>query len=160
MSETFSSRQADYLAAMQASGVQRQRIGRVVAFFRTVCSEGLEDLFLSQAPGETGPTFMTLWLFSKNYVMEASGFLSQDNWDLTVYADAILHWQVVLSDYEFGQDPSQESKLMVLGEFAYNITFEIRAFGLNCQFLEAILLNRITPNLVRATDGAKVSADG
>lgn len=143
---------ASYLNSIDMSSTLIKRAADVFRFYAEICPEEITDIFVSEYVNEEGQReYENLWILSPNYVGEAHNFLDKDDFDLTRIARNVNILRVRKEEYDFTA-ATHKSRLRL--EFLFRIQGQLgavkgamKASGRNCDYLKAIVLKYIVPNL-------------
>jgi hypothetical protein len=137
---------ASYLGSLSATDQVMGRVELILNFYKTVCPEDILDIFISETiKGDGNREYLSLWLFSKKYAMEAKNFLIQDDFDIMPINKLISYCGVQKTGYDL-DSTSEGSRLFVKISVTHLLTGELRASKANCNFLKQIMLKYFLPN--------------
>jgi hypothetical protein len=108
--------------------------------------ETINDIYINDV-GSSGEVrnYDSLWCFTNNYAIEAKEFLIGVRLEIIPIGQRISHWAVNAVDYDLGE-PVPASKL-TLTFIAQGMVRELKAVGLNCKYLAAVIEKTIKPNM-------------
>jgi hypothetical protein len=149
MRETF----IGYAREMGLDSAGLERVSDVLAVSSRLLPEEIEEIFISQSLEEEGQVteWDSLWLFSKNYCLEARQFLVQQ--DLEIYPlQHLQSFRLVLENMRlnlFASPATPGGKANVTVEFcpARGGRCQLFAFGVNGSKLGTISTRYLTSNL-------------
>jgi hypothetical protein len=138
---------------LESTGITKKflkRTGDVYDFYSGLLEEEILDIFVSDyVDGEGARHYDSLWLFSKNYVMEAKLFLVQDDFDFAPIRNLVQHWKIRKENYDF-KKADKKSRMYLEVKLSSYLGCDLRASQENCDHLRSIFLKHIKSNLVSA----------
>jgi hypothetical protein len=141
---------SQYLEAIGISKHFLARAKEVYDFYTPLLDEEVEDLFVSEyVDGDGARQYESLWMFTKSHVMEATLFLTQDDFDFTNIRNVVAHWKIQKENYDF-MKADEKSRMKVQVTLSSKLRCDFRASKENCDYLRAIFLRHIKPNIVRS----------
>lgn len=139
----------EYLDNIGMTETLRARVREAYDFFSTACPENITGAFVTDFVTDEGlREYESLWLFSDSYAMEAKRFVSEDHFDMAVLKSNVVRWVVKIQDYDF-QHAGDKSRMHLEVNFQQHVSGSLRASRENCDYLRALFLDRIVPNLVK-----------
>jgi hypothetical protein len=140
----------DYLESIGITDPIIKRIEEICQFHERILTEGLKeeivDIFVTDYILKDGTRqYENLWLFSKNYVMEAKLFIKQDDFDISPYVKLIDYLAIKKESYDFIKF-NEKSKLYIEYVSKTN-SGEFKATKENCDYLRNIYLKYMLPNV-------------
>ncbi len=137
-----------YLDSLAISSVIRKRIEEIFEFYQQVSPEGITDVFITNhTKTDDSEHFDNLWFFSENYIMEAKQFITEDDFDLMILKNRVLHSVIKKKNYNF-KKADNESRMMLEVLFSGSLQAEFKASKRNCDYLREIFMKHIKPNVV------------
>jgi hypothetical protein len=106
----------------------------------------IEDIFISDYFKQDGSReYESLWLFSKNYILEAKAFSNTDDFDFAKLMKMVTYWNVKKENYDF-ESFTDKSRLAINISLKNQITCNFKAARENCDVLKKIFIKYISPN--------------
>lgn len=137
---------AAYLEGIGASEVVRTRVEEIEGIYRQNGAADFEAIFISEYVKEDGTRELeSLWLFNATELAEAKQFLSAVDIDLARFDGRVWYYRAVASSYDF-RHAVPESRLKVEAALLPRLRLELKASGNNCDFLLALVRDRLMPN--------------
>jgi len=136
-----------YLEDVDIIGAIGEKVERIYDFYREICPDEITGIFITDYIKEDGErVYENLWFFSEKYCMEATQFITTDDFDITPIKNQIIHWVLKKQDYDF-KKATEKSRLHL--EFAMDTRLdgELKASKGNCDYLRDIILEYIKSNL-------------
>ena len=122
---------------VENSAIQ-SRASDVVNQFQNICSEDIEDIFLSEYKKEDDSrVYESIWFFTKNYTGEAKNFRSEFGLDLITLQ--IEYYKITYSDYNFTA-ATDKSRMTLAVRFNSDFQGIFKATERNCDFLKDIFI--------------------
>ena len=113
-----------------------KRIIEVAEQVKNVCSEDIEDIFISEYKQEDNTrVFESIWFFTKSYIIEAKNFRLELNLDLVRFQEE--YYQIIYSDYDFA-NATDKSRMTLKIQFGSGIYGLFKATEFNCDVLKDI----------------------
>ena len=138
---------AEYLESTGMTKTALARAEEVISFYVDNCPEKIERVFITDYVTEEGSReFESLWLFSPSLLMEASNFLSQDDFDFASVDTGITRLVTRKENYDFRQADGK-SRLNVEFSLGTQISGQLKASGRNCDYLRDVLKQILLPKL-------------
>lgn len=142
MKEEFSK----YLKKIDTTDVIRKRVEAIYNFYKDVCPEEIDGIFITDYITEDGRReYENLWFFSNNYCMEAHNFLERDEFDIEKMSKRVLGWNIEKNNYDLNKKPTEKSRLLVHIKLTHTTSCVLKASKNNCEFLMQILLKYAIP---------------
>lgn len=137
---------SDYFELLNLTPIVIKRIENILQFYNSFCPEKIENILITDFINEdSSREFGSLWLFSKNFWMEANHFLLKDEFDIT---PLIRVTRISITKEEFDSEkPTTKSKVYVYISIEDDIHGEIKATGYNCIKVFEIIEKYIKPRL-------------
>jgi len=108
------------------------RVEHIYNLCTDMCPEKIEDIFITDYVKADGTReYENLWFFSKGYCLEAKGFLSQINLDITPLKNRINYWTITIQDFDF-KKASENSRLTLAFNTVQEIHGNYKAAKRNC----------------------------
>lgn len=148
MNESFE----NYCAEIGLSSVARQRVGNIVEELSKLYNDmQFDDIFINDMDRNSEHAYTSIWLFNKQYVAECKEFMTDDNFDLTIYKDNIRYLNIRKKDYSDINNPIEKSNIAIDVIFDSNLglTCNIIANGVNCKYAINIAKKYFIPNLCK-----------
>jgi len=137
----------DYLKAIGMTKILIERIRTIIEFYLGIYPEEIQSIFVTDLiNGDGQREYVSLWLFSEKYLMEAKSFTTEDNFDMTPVNNRIKYWSIEKQDYNF-KSATDQSRLYVRFQTDVDISGDLKASKENCEFLKTIFIHHILPNL-------------
>jgi hypothetical protein len=137
-----------YLKNIGMTDILIKRVEDIYNFYQVVSPDELTDIFVTDFIKEDGSReFENLWLFTKSYMMEAKGFISHDDFDMTLMRKQITYWSVEKQDYDF-QKSTDKSRLHILIRLTFPLAGDLKASKENCDYLKNIFHKFVLPNFI------------
>ena len=137
----------EYFLSLGMTNVLLDRVQTIYGFYENVCPENITNVFISEYINEDGSReYISLWLFSETFVMEAKQFVTQDKFDMASYRNVMNYWEIFKHDYDFGNG-TDKSRLTLKASTTAHTSFELKASKENCNHLKNVLMNIIIPNM-------------
>ena len=141
-----------YLDAIGASPTVKARLQIIVhAIENILSSEGaVKRIFLNTYVDESGNSnYDNAWIFTEDKALEVTNFLLSDpfRFDAIILNRSVWRWEVTFEKYDFAQDPTPASRMLVHINFAGIATGTMRSSGVNCKYLYELLKEVVNPNL-------------
>jgi len=133
------------------SDVDIQVVKEIFSQGKFLCPEELQTIFISNYKETDGKEqFKDLWLFSDNYVIEATNFSKQETpkLEMTIFSNNIQAVTFETNNLDFSQKAKDDSRLHVVFYTSIFSCDQI-ASGRNCDALMSIYKKYIKNNLVR-----------
>lgn len=135
-----------YSGDIELSTVYCNRVEEIYNFYKEICPETIQDIFITEYINEDqSREYENLWFFSENYIMEAKKFISQDNFDMTVFSN-IIRWEMQKKDYNFNKAVIQ-SRINAKFEDSNSIPSYFKASGENCDYFKEMFMKYILPKI-------------
>lgn len=137
-----------YLETIGITKHYLKRTKEVYNFYNTFLEqEEILDIFVCDyLDGEGVRNYESLWLFTQNYIMEATLFLIQDNFDIAPIKKRVIHCAIEKEKYDF-KKANDKSRINVSLRLPFQLTCDFKASKENCDYLRDILLKHIKPNI-------------
>src|SRR5256885_13148096 len=121
----------EYLKSLALSTVLTGRVKTVHKFYESLVPQPITDSFVSEYVKEDGErVWESLWFFSRDYLMEAATFPSQDIFDIA-WLGQVYRIEFRKIDYDF-KVATSKSRLTINGSTVGGLTFELKASAGNC----------------------------
>jgi len=154
----------EYAQEMGLDPVRLEKVSEILTVSTRLLPDEIEEIFISQSLEEEGQVteWDSLWLFSKNYCLEARQFLVQQ--DLEIYPlQQLQGFRLVLENMKLSQFASPMTpggKANITVEFcpARGGGCQLFAFGANGVKLGSISTRYLTPNLAHPVCETVLSA--
>jgi hypothetical protein len=136
---------SDYITAIGLTESLVKRVETIYDFYANLLKIDIEDIFVTDFIDKEGVRhYQNLWFFSKNYWMEAKGFVSSDNFDSMNIVSVIVYWVIEKTEYDFVK-ATEKSRLSIN---VHPSVFELpstdfKASRENCDFLRDLFLKHI-----------------
>ena len=129
-------------------GSVRERLDRIIDLVSKNLQEDVVEVFPSNRPGESGPEFIGLWLFTKTLVAEVRNPLrpAQIQHDVARLAGLVDWLRLTGRHYEFS-DPVSQSELDLEFSTSDGLNGILSASGPSCDLLMDIYRRRFQVNL-------------
>ncbi len=132
-------------------GMTRPLIGRVEQIYNfyndNICPNQITDLFVSEYVNSDGVRdYETLTFFSALYVMEASQFVHEDSFDVTVLRNHVIYFVIRKQDYDYNI-ATDASRMSVFYTVRPQLSAELKASRENCDRLRDIVRKYLAPNM-------------
>ncbi len=115
----------------------QERISQIFLFYANyLCPETIQDIFVTDYMSEESREYENLWLFSKNYAMEAKRFISEDNFDISPITN-IKRIEINKTKYDF-IEANDSSRLNLYCDLE-SAFLQMRASKENCDYLKVII---------------------
>jgi hypothetical protein len=135
-----------YLEAIGASEVVRTRVDQIEDIYRRNGATDFETIFISEYVKEDGTRELeSLWFFNATVLGEAKQFLSDVDIDLASYEGRVSYYHVTALSFDF-RLAVPESRLKVEMSLMPRLQVILKASGNNCDFLLALVRDRLVPN--------------
>lgn len=140
----------DYLKDINMSDILVERVMEVFNFYQLVHANEITDIFVTDYLKEDGErVYESLWFFSQGYLMEAKGFMSKDEFDMSPLLKCVSYWSLEKKNYDF-QKATVKSRLFIKIKFSeLDINAQFKASKENCDYLKNIFHKYILPNFSR-----------
>jgi hypothetical protein len=136
-----------YLASVGIVDALRQRVESIYDFYRQICPEEVSGLFVTEYIKEDGTReYESLWFFSAGFVMEAKGFVTNDDFDMASLRGRVVHWQIQKSEYDF-RNATERSRLHLEFALGDGVGGTLRSSKENCDRLRDVLRRYIVANM-------------
>ena len=137
----------EYLKDINMSDFLVARVEEVFNFYQLVHSDEITDIFVTDYLKEDGERiYESLWFFSQGYLMEAKGFMSKDEFDMSPLRKCVSYWSLEKKDYDF-QKATVKSRLFIKVKFSeLDISAQFKASKENCDYLKGLFHKYILPN--------------
>ena len=128
-------------------GSVRKKLDRVIAIVNKNLHEDVVDVFPSNRPGESGPEFIGLWLFTKTLVSEVRNPLraTQIQHDVARIAGLVDWLRLTARHYDFN-DAEPQSELDLEFSTADGLNGTLSATGPGCDLLMELYRRRFQVN--------------
>src|ERR1035437_1103 len=127
----------DYLEKIGMSNPLIRRVEEIYNFYHDFVTEEITNIFVTDFIKEDGNReYDSLWLFSKNYAMEAKAFISRDDFDMTPLNKQLTYWSIEKQEYDF-KTATAKSRIHIEITFATHTNGILNASKENCDFLRA-----------------------
>ncbi|HUU28933.1 MAG TPA: hypothetical protein VM123_14070 [archaeon] len=137
-----------YLLSIGIKDPLIERINSIFEFYKKVCSEEIEKIFISEYIQKDGMrVYENLWFFSKSYIMEAKDFINTDDFDLVYIKNRMLGWTLQKKEYDF-ENSNEKSRFALTIKFIGDVWAKLKASKENCNSLRDILFRYFLPNFV------------
>jgi Flp pilus assembly CpaF family ATPase len=139
-----------YLKKIGMTGTLRMRAQEIYRFYEALLPDDeITDIFVSEYVDSEGRRqYDSLWLFSSDYIMEASQFVTKDSFDMLRITNRVARWEVVKKDYDF-KSATDRSRLTLTIQFADRLSGLLKASMYNCDHLKDMLIKYFLPNMAR-----------
>ena len=126
-----------------------KRVEAIYSFYQGVSPEEITSIFVTDFIKEDGGReYENLWFFSKSNMMEAKGFISRDDFDMSPMLKQIIYWNVKKQDYDF-QKATDKSRLHITIIIVVSENRgDFKASKDNCDYLKDIFQKHILPNII------------
>jgi len=136
-----------YLKTIGMTDILIKRVESIYNFYQGVSPEEITSIFVTDFIKEDGGReYENLWFFSKSNMMEAKGFISRDDFDMSPMLKHIIYWNVKKQDYDF-QKATVKSRLHITIIVVYENIADFKASKDNCDYLKDIFQKHILPNI-------------
>ncbi len=149
-----------YLDAIGASEVVRSRVAEIEEIYALSGVRGFETMFISEYVKDDGTRELeSLLFFSTTAVGEAKQFLHSVDLDFARYDHRVTYWNITATSYDF-HAAVPESRLKVEVSLLPRVGLEMKASGTNCDYLAALLRERLVRQTVpSASEGPPLAAE-
>ena len=129
-------------------GPIRDRLEKVISLVKKNLAEEVSDLFVSSRPGETGPEYIAIWLFTENFMAEVRNPLRQAQLqhDVARLAGLVDWLRLTGRNYEF-LEAEQNSELDLEFSTSDGLSGTLSATGTSCELLMDIYRRKFRDNL-------------
>ena len=144
MNESF----LEYLDTIGIRGALLERISGILAKYGLLAPQlDILDMFVSEAATRVdGPrVFENLWLFSKDFAMEAKAFQTEDNCDIMAIRDLVFRFEFRSENYDFEKAVDRSSLTFLCMSPAEGGGGLMHASGSNCDQLLRIVRSQFLP---------------
>ena len=143
----------EFISYLKTIGITTEtlhnRIQAIYDFYQGVCPEEISDIFVTDYIKEDGNReYENLWFFSPRTMMEAKGFVTKDDFDLTQVDKPPIYWGVQKQDYDF-KKATDKSRLHLKFILEARISADLKASKENCDTLRDIMLKYVAPKVKR-----------
>jgi hypothetical protein len=137
----------DYLKSISLTEPFIKRITDIYEDYQTIFPLEMLDIFVSEYVKDDGNReYQGLWFFSDNYLEEAKEFLVKLNIDICPYVHCINYINFEYQDFNL-KKAVDKSRLRIYFEFGNGKVGDMKASGVNCDYLIQIYRKFILPNL-------------
>jgi len=137
-----------YLKGISLTDVLINRIEKVISSYQQFYPEEIVDIYVSEFITEDGiREYDSLWLFSEKYCMEATKFITNDDFDITPLKNQIHYIRIKKQEYDFN-GITEKSRLTIQISLEYPLSGDLKGSKENCDYLMKILTKHILPNLI------------
>ena len=138
-----------YFQRLGLSTTLQTRIQEIFDFYATLCREDIIHVFVTEHITEDGTrNFESLWLLSSNFVMEAKGFVSRDDFDMAELSTPICYWEMQKQDYDF-KVATDKSRMSFRFRFPSDVGGQLKASRENCDALRDLIVKYFVPKMRR-----------
>ena len=149
-----------YLESIDLTEVLRGKVQEVVCFYQQVHAEQIQDIFVTEYVDKAGNRqYGSVWLFSEELIMEAKRFVNAHDFDSTPLKQRVHYWQIKKNEYDF-QSATKESRMVLDIVLSPDTSCELKASGKNCDYLKAVFIKHVVPNLSKCPVAAQIDACG
>ncbi|MGO9178015.1 MAG: hypothetical protein ACLQBX_17040 [Candidatus Limnocylindrales bacterium] len=143
-----------YLDLIGATDVLRERTEAMMGLYEAFLTIEPSSVFVSEYPREDGSrAYESLWLFTDKLAMEARiPTPGDEQFDFVPIAHGVRHLVVEAKDYDL-RAASEASRMRVEMWLGDQLLGELKASGLNCDSLTAIVATYLVPNLAPPAAG-------
>lgn len=135
-----------YLTSIGLSQTLTSRIENFYNFCTIVCPEKIEDLFVDEYITKEGERiFETATFFSKNYLMEANQFATEDKYSIG-RINEIMSLVFEAKDFNF-KKADEKSRIQIRVIVVPDVQGTFKASKENCDKLWALALNYLLPKM-------------
>ena len=139
-----------YLNDIDISRVLLNRVIEIYNFYRDICPETIQDIFITDTIGQDGERiYENLWFFSKSHMMESKNFITKDDFDFSSFKDKGYRWEIVKTSYDFNTS-TEKSRLYIrffTSILSMNVYADLKASKNNCDYLRDIFRKYFAPNI-------------
>jgi hypothetical protein len=135
-----------YMAAIGLSSTLAGRADHAYELCAKVCPEKIEQIFVNDYIDQEGArVFQSIYFFSTNYIMEAKGFVSAENYDLTAIEIPLkyLNWEA--KDFDFTKATEKSRLTFYTYAQQSGIMVSLKASKENCDYLWELIRTYFLP---------------
>ena len=138
----------EFLQYFEAIGIRKplqERINEIYEFYKRICPEEIEDVFVSEYVKEDGiREYQTIRFFSKNYTMLASDFVNSDTFNIAMAKKSlrVSALRVEKENYDF-KKANDNSRMVITVFYFPQKTSTYKASKENCDYLKDIFEKRL-----------------
>ncbi len=126
-----------------------KRIEEMHDFYRKICPEEFEDIFLEDIINKSKERdFVGLSFFSKNYCLSSANFLSEDTFVMVSNHREIIALEIKPKNYDF--EEATEFSRMTVDASEVVSGWAGKATGKNCKYLKEIAEKYFVPNIKKS----------
>lgn len=143
----------DYLENIGLTKLYSERVIKIYNFYQENCPELIEDIFITDYITEEGlREYENLWFFSANYIMEAKGFIKNDDLDIDVLTGNVVSWRLMKDKFDLKEEPTDQSRMNLIVSLNRRSYCDLKASRENCQYLVEIFNRYVKPNFESTTN--------
>ena len=140
-----------YLETIGIQGMFLKRVEEVLSFYQEVYPDQIEDIFVTEYFDKEGNRqYESVWLFSRQFVMEAKHFLMEDDFDSAPLQRQVKYWTIKKTEFDF-RDASTKSRMLLKFTLLSGVSGALKASRENCNYLSDIFRKHILPNAIECT---------